>query len=219
MRGVLRRNLVVKFPDLVIPGSPIMNQTCIVLQDRGAGSPRSFLNHQELLSRLRLEFPFSNVTVFSPGDDLFTYAKQHYKAQLLIGPHGAGISNMMFMAGTAAAIEVHPRDGKQNNCYRPVARVVGIRLKQLVSEEAASPWAPFMAPVGGIIQAARELLGLEVHGNAHGDTHGKMYGMTHRRSEGEQHAGSRMDAVEWGTLSPATGVQQLQPRGTSAAPG
>jgi capsular polysaccharide biosynthesis protein len=99
----------------------------IVVQDRGKGRSRSLLNHDELIESLRNQF-----NVFDRKVVVLTHSSEisaedsvlmHYFADVIIGPHGAGLSLTMFARKGVGFIELHPRNGNVNGvnpnyCHR-----------------------------------------------------------------------------------------------------
>eukprot|EP00961_Rhodomonas_salina_P298158 3937845-Rhodomonas_salina.1 len=107
---------------------PFSKQRIILVQDRGHKKTRSLSNHHELVSRVKTEFPRTEVRVFGPADSLLTVASAHFHAILVIAPHGAGLANLIFCQIGATAIEVHPISGnafalghKTNLCHLATA--------------------------------------------------------------------------------------------------
>merc|ERR1712060_28078 len=71
---------------------------------------RAVLNHDEVYAAVHSAG--WNVNVFSDSQlpDLTTICSMFFRANLLIGPHGAGFANMVCSGAHAALVENIPRD-------------------------------------------------------------------------------------------------------------
>jgi capsular polysaccharide biosynthesis protein len=63
----------------------------------------------------------------------------HHLAKVIVGPHGAGLSNILFAPPTAALVEIHPKIGningtQRNVCHQMTARSLGLESRMLVQE-------------------------------------------------------------------------------------
>ena len=84
----------------------------------------------------------------------------HRQAGIIVGPHGAGLSNALFARPDAALIEIHPEiaDGTGLNlCHQRTARALGLRSTMLVLGAANNYWDSFAADVPSIVDAVREV--------------------------------------------------------------
>jgi capsular polysaccharide biosynthesis protein len=61
------------------------------------------------------------------------------EAKILVGPHGAGLSHMMFMQKNSKVMELRPSGTPQNNCYFNLANAFELQYYyQLCSSEDGS---------------------------------------------------------------------------------
>jgi len=63
------------------------------------------------------------VIVFLETEPLEEYIVMHHQARMIVGPHGAELSNILFATPSAALIELHPKvgnylDGRVNECHQ-----------------------------------------------------------------------------------------------------
>jgi hypothetical protein len=93
--------------------APTTNRVCILLYRKEAR--RNIQNFQEVLERLRGAFPDETWVVFDsmPFEDC---VRLFDRAKLIVGAHGAGLSNMMFAPKGTPVIELFPSD-MINLCY------------------------------------------------------------------------------------------------------
>lgn len=135
----------------------------VVVQDRGTGKSRSLRNHEELVLKLKADFPSAHVVVFNSNDDLWTTGKKHYSATLIIGPHGAGLSNVIFTTNSTV-IEIHPNKGngdvsehKINICHQQTALRSGAKHIPIIADNGNAA-TPFTAPLDQVMVAAHRVL-------------------------------------------------------------
>jgi capsular polysaccharide biosynthesis protein len=92
---------------------------------------RKILNENDLLPLLN-QYGVRNVdtNIMTIRDQILTFQK----CKLIIGAHGAGLSNMLFMRKGAIVIEIRPH-GEQNNIYMMLASCLGLQYYVLYSEK------------------------------------------------------------------------------------
>lgn len=112
----------------------------IVLQQR-LGS-RQLLNHDLLFLALQREFGNTSAIVVFKGTETPTQtAALHRLAGIIIGPHGAGLSNMIYCPRNATAVielQHYKGNGKMGSrgiipCHEITAGAAGLKYKMLVS--------------------------------------------------------------------------------------
>ena len=81
--------------DEVLPES---ERDLIIYCSRKGASTRQVANEEELLEKLRLEFPGEKVVVYQNTEDVATLVDLFKRAKVIMGPHGAGLSHMLFAA-------------------------------------------------------------------------------------------------------------------------
>lgn len=136
----------------------------IVVQDRGKGQ-RALKNFAELVQGLRDAFPEATVNIFPPRLGLKEGALMHFAADLIVGPHGAGISNVLFTRKHAAVIEIHPNKGNWggggpheiNFCHQFTCRALGRRYAAVVANNG-NYLSMFTADVAAVVKAAKKIL-------------------------------------------------------------
>jgi len=146
---------------LQYPGTREGERTIIILQKR---TTRSVLNHDDLLDALNATFAHCcTVIVFLDTEPLEGYVVMHHQARVIVGPHGAGLSNVLFATPSAALIEIHPKvgnhiNGQVNECHQSTARSLGLESRLLVQESGESYPRSFTVDVQSVIDTVRELL-------------------------------------------------------------
>ncbi len=106
---------------------------------RGDTKKRPFLNENECMRFLQSEFGFTCTTM--DHKSIQSQAELFRAAQVIIAPHGAALTNLLFSNPEAIAIELMPK-GYENPCFRDIANFVGctfIRLEGIPTEDAPEP--------------------------------------------------------------------------------
>lgn len=108
------------------------NKPVILVQQR---SRRGLVNHAELVRALRNQCEDGKcvVLVNSDGQTMPEYAELHYRAHLIVGPHGAGLANLIFTdpRKLAGVVELHSTRGNwngtmHNGCHRQTATALQV---------------------------------------------------------------------------------------------
>lgn len=127
-------------------------------------STRSLLNHNDLLDALKTAFDnCCTVIEFLGTEPMENYIVMHHQAKVIVGPHGAGLSNILFAQPNAALVEIHPKvgnslNGQVNECHQSTARSLGLESRMLVQESGESYPSSFEVDVQSVIDTVRELL-------------------------------------------------------------
>ena len=146
---------------LQYPGTRLGQRTIIIVQKR---STRSLLNHDDLLRALKTAFAdCCTVIEFLGTEPMENYIVMHHQAKVIVGPHGAGLSNILFAQPNAALVEIHPKvgnslNGQVNECHQSTARSLGLESRMLVQESGESYPSSFEVDVQSVIDTVRELL-------------------------------------------------------------
>jgi hypothetical protein len=77
----------------------------IIYCSRSGASSRSVANEEELLKQLEVSFPEEKVVVYNSMDDISSLVHLFQRAKVIIGPHGAGLSHMLFAAPGTHVLE------------------------------------------------------------------------------------------------------------------
>ena len=64
-------------------------------------------NCDELISAIEKAYPRAIVEIFRHNTTIWDAMRMHYNADLVIGPHGAGQSNAIFMRSCALMLEIY----------------------------------------------------------------------------------------------------------------
>mmetsp|Transcript_5547 Transcript_5547/g.8530 ORF Transcript_5547/g.8530 Transcript_5547/m.8530 type:complete len:199 (-) Transcript_5547:167-763(-) len=137
----------------------------IVLQRRMRG-PRLLLNHDELRDRLVEEFDdCCTVTEFRGNETMNETAALHHYADVVVGPHGAGLINLLFSKPTTKLVEMHPKYvnnwvAEPNLCFQKLVRATGMESKMLFEDcdDDVCQVRNFTIPITPVVEAVRELL-------------------------------------------------------------
>ena len=140
----------------------------IILVHNRQGSRRKVVNHAELMKALRTEFASCcEVVEFLGTESLDECIAMHHAADVIIGPHGAGLANVIFSRREqppVGMVEFHPQYGnwrnqKVNRCHQHTAAVAGLEPRMLVQNDSTQ-FGHFSVEVPPVLAAVRELLAL-----------------------------------------------------------
>jgi capsular polysaccharide biosynthesis protein len=86
---------------------------------------------------------------------------------VIIGPHGAGLANMIFSRRNAGVVELHQTrgtysKGRPNRCHQNTAKAAGLRYRMLIQKDGSN-FTDFTVNVSEAVEAVRELLLLGVN--------------------------------------------------------
>jgi hypothetical protein len=129
----------------------------VLLQKR---TSRRILNHEELLRALQAEFPI--VREFQGTESVEDTIALHNAADVIIGPHGSGLANLVFSHRNAGAVELHQTYGNYggdgvNFCHQATAKAAGLRSRILVQNDGSKS-TDFNVNVTEAVETVRELL-------------------------------------------------------------
>jgi hypothetical protein len=85
----------------------IASAPSIIIQQRSPGGARSTTNGDDLIAAVKKAYPNAVVEVFHHDETIWDAMRMHYGADLVIGPHGAGESNALFMRPGAVMLEIY----------------------------------------------------------------------------------------------------------------
>ena len=111
----------------------------MIICKRGEGSVRALTNHHDVVNTVRSLWKGEVLEHTGSGgfaDQMRVFAAGHG----ILGPHGAGLSNMVFMPPGSVAVEVLPTMGSNrlNPCYIVLAYTLRHRYFGLQGEFDAS---------------------------------------------------------------------------------
>lgn len=107
-----------------------LNRTILV--KRRPGTTRSAVNHDELMAVLNRNLPVEESMVEFTGDETMEQtAAMFFQAKVIVAPHGAGLSNMVFSRSDTKVIEVFFL-GPPNYCYAVLAGQLGFEYHNVI---------------------------------------------------------------------------------------
>ncbi|KAL3794593.1 hypothetical protein ACHAWO_005438 [Cyclotella atomus] len=112
----------------------------IIIQQRSPGGARSMTNGDDLVSAVKKAYPNAVVEVFHHDETIWDAMRMHYGADLVIGPHGAGESNALFMRPGAVMLEIYMKVGMMgplnwlNPCHNHTSNSVGVKHYYVISK-------------------------------------------------------------------------------------
>jgi capsular polysaccharide biosynthesis protein len=147
MRAVRRR--------LGLDGSPGARGTRRLFVSRRDAATRRVVNEDALVSALRgLDFE-----VLAPGTLSFREQVAVFsEAEIVVGPHGAGLANALFMPKGSAMLELHHPDFGRLPYYERLAGTLGIHYRGLACEPAPTSRPDMIAAVDQATETIRTLL-------------------------------------------------------------
>lgn len=102
---------------------------------RSNAQNRKVLNESEVYSdliKLGFKIIFTEQLTFSAQVVLFN------QASIIVGPHGAGLTNMMFLKKNAKVVEIRAENDRKNNCYFALASTLDLQYYYILAERIES---------------------------------------------------------------------------------
>lgn len=162
MRHIFRRNAARTYPQLHAEDKK--KNVTVLVQRRQKGTARSLINHVEMMEKLGDAFPRSHFIEFLENDNITVSVIKHFHADLIIGPHGAGLSNVVFAPSHVTLLELHPYLGNHpgleenavNLCHQTTARRLGVNAT-FVIEDNGTYNTPFKVNIERLIRRIRRI--------------------------------------------------------------
>jgi hypothetical protein len=110
---------------------PQRTSPSIIIQQRHGS--REMTNGNDLIAAVKKAYPNAIVEVFHHDATIWDAMQMHYGADLVIGPHGAGESNALFMRPGAVMLEIYMKEGMMgslnwlNPCHNHTSNSVGVK--------------------------------------------------------------------------------------------
>ena len=117
---------------------------------------RKLYNHDKLVDRLRVEFPAYDYLLFDDAQmppSMLDIVEMFYRATVIIGPHGAGFSNMIVSRPGTVIIEYNAMGGR--HCFTLTAASLGLRYFGTVTNTSSTVYGPVYANVTDAIEIIR----------------------------------------------------------------
>lgn len=115
---------------------------------RGDAATRRLVNEAEVVAALA---PLGFARLELTGMPLAEQVARFANAEIVVGPHGSGLTNMLFAPRSAALVELMPRD-HVNHCFWLMASVLGQRYA-FVSGPVGTPARDFEVPAERVVRA------------------------------------------------------------------
>ncbi|KAJ3263775.1 hypothetical protein HDU77_010053 [Chytriomyces hyalinus] len=130
----------------------------IIVQNRKANDDRkrNIVNHAELVDALKNAYPTSIVASFFGNESAEATLEMHAKANMIVAPHGAGLSHLLFSPPDTAVVEIQPVTPENyiNGCHRASAEALGLRYEQVLAEQTSKG---MLANVSLVVSACGKL--------------------------------------------------------------
>ena len=113
---------------------PVKSSPCVIVSRRHAKN-RNILNEDEMIQALSLMNPVVvELEKMSVAEQIGLFAQ----ARCVIAPHGAGLTNMLFVPEDCHVIELFGNE-QTNDCYPLIASAMGIRHSVLLGKNVIDP--------------------------------------------------------------------------------
>lgn len=96
----------------------------LIMVDRSNQAERALVGQAELTELIRRELGPRELLVYT-RESLPRAVETFQRAHILLGVHGAGLSNMVFMKAGSVVVEIQP-EGYTNYCFYLLARTLGL---------------------------------------------------------------------------------------------
>jgi capsular polysaccharide biosynthesis protein len=106
---------------------------------RSSAPVRRLVNEDRLMDILA---PFGFVNIDPAGRPLREQIALFGGAHMVISPHGAGLTNLLFSKPDTTVVEIFSRDGLHSSSYRRLSRLLGINYRVLLGQMVPSSSQP-----------------------------------------------------------------------------
>jgi hypothetical protein len=130
-------------------------QDSIVLIDRG-NEVRNIANKAELAEAIKQRFPNENLVIFPNNASFNQTVKIFHKAKVIIGAHGAGLSNMIFSLAGTGVLEF--MISKRLMCYHDLAGPLGMNYASFQPADAEWKGAVMHVDIDMTLEVIEKLL-------------------------------------------------------------
>lgn len=108
------------------------NSTKILVIDRSLSKRRYITNHAEMVARLSIEFPMWNFeSIQLEKMRIVDQIRQFSESRGVIAPHGAGLSNILFLHPSSFIVEMFPKHYVVK-CYMALAKILSLTYSGLI---------------------------------------------------------------------------------------
>lgn len=126
-----------------------------IFVSRKRASRRRILNEEEVVAMLaKHEFSVVSFEELSPH----AQAKLCSQAEWIVGLHGAGLTNMLFMPSGGSIIEIRQRGNASDNCYFSLASACNLRYGGLIADPVNENQDPHLGDVRVNLDTLRDFL-------------------------------------------------------------
>ncbi|KAI8837143.1 hypothetical protein BJ741DRAFT_648707 [Chytriomyces cf. hyalinus JEL632] len=152
LRRLMRTNFF-NFNRHSLPSSQAFH---ILVQERPADDTRgrSIINHKEMVSALKAAFPDAIIDTFLGTESPELTFQKHAISNLIIAPHGAGLSHLLLVPEDAAVVEIHPSI-EQVWCYEYSALGLELRYEKIIGQ---SQEGGIRVNASQVVEVSRELV-------------------------------------------------------------
>lgn len=126
----------------------------------GCDTSRNVRSAPALLSALRKAFPRDHIQTFTGTEPISSQASLFHSAQLIAGPHGAALANMIWCRDGTSIVEFHRYHGRAPNSplYALLARSLQLRHWVVADLTSESHEAGYMIAPRTLIATVRAAL-------------------------------------------------------------
>lgn len=103
----------------------------IIKRNPNSGPGRAILNHDEMVKKLKSRFRKydKQIVIFDGKISVLDQIKLFARAKIVIAPHGAGLTNLIYCPSDVTVIEFLP-DKYQNKCFEQLCKVLNLNYYQ-----------------------------------------------------------------------------------------
>eukprot|EP00475_Leptophrys_vorax_P001478 TRINITY_DN10808_c0_g1_i2.p1 TRINITY_DN10808_c0_g1~~TRINITY_DN10808_c0_g1_i2.p1 ORF type:complete len:384 (-),score=83.96 TRINITY_DN10808_c0_g1_i2:23-1174(-) len=119
-------------------GDELLRPSQHILVLRRSGQRRNIVNHDAMLQAIKENFPMEKVVEFTdePLPPLEVLLRMFYEAKVIVGAHGAGLTNLVVCNPGVGVVELLPRVSV--DCFRQMSQLLRLEYEGIVVQNSST---------------------------------------------------------------------------------
>ena len=141
--------------------SSVINKTDIIVLHRSeSGCKRCLRNSNEIANGLRVAFPERKVILFVAGSmSVYEQMKIVCNAEVFVAPHGAGLTNLIFLPDGASVVEIHNHPDYISEVYYELSIALDYKYRGIAPKRTSERTVDFsLADIPHVVETVKEVL-------------------------------------------------------------